>query len=209
MKNKYDLILFDLDGTLLDTSPGIFNSVRYAEEKMGFDKIPDARLRDFVGPPPKQMYQSVYNVDEPTALQAAKYHREYGRKKAIYEAKVYPGIVELLKKLKEDGYKTGVATLKSQTIAEHVLQIHGLTEYFDCIVGMDENETLTKKDTVLISIEKTKSKKAVLIGDSIYDYDGAVKAEIDFIGVTYGFGIKKKNGLFPTASRPMELLKLL
>lgn len=56
MKNKYELVIFDLDGTLLDTSPGIFNSVRFAEQQMGFTPILDARLKEFVGPPPKSMY---------------------------------------------------------------------------------------------------------------------------------------------------------
>ena len=85
MSEKYQLIIFDLDGTLLDTSPGIYNSVRYAEKQMGFAPIPDEQLREFVGPPPKQMYMRKYGVDEETALAAVRWHREYGREKAVYE----------------------------------------------------------------------------------------------------------------------------
>ena len=176
---------------------------------MGFPRIPDSRLQEFVGPPPKAMYQIVYSLDEETALQAAKYHREYGKEKAIYEAEKYPGIYELLEKLKKSEYKLAVATLKSQAIAEKVLSIHGIGDFFDCIVGMDENESLTKCDTIRFAMKKTSSKQAVLIGDSIYDYDGAQEAKIDFIGVLYGFGIKEKTDAFQTVEDPLEIMQML
>lgn len=189
---KYELMIFDLDGTLLDTSPGIFNSVRYAEKKMGFEPIPDERLREFVGPPPREMYKKIYGVDEDTALQAAKYHREYGRTKAIYEASVYPGIEETLKILKDAGMKLAVATLKSQKIAENILENFELLQYFDSVVGMDESETMTKYKTILKVIEETETTgKAVMVGDSQYDLDGAEEAGVDFIAVLYGFGFDK------------------
>lgn len=189
---KYELMIFDLDGTLLDTSPGIFNSVRYAEGKMGFEPIPDERLREFVGPPPKEMYKKIYGVDEDTALQAVRYHREYGKTKAIYEALIYPGMEETLKILKDAGMKLAVATLKSQKIAESVLKNFGLLQYFDSVVGMDESESTTKCQIIFKAIEDTETTgKAVMIGDSQYDLDGAEEAGVDFIAVLYGFGFDK------------------
>lgn len=189
MSDGYELIIFDLDGTLLDTSPGIFNSVRYAEQQMGFVPLPNFRLKEFVGPPPKKMYMRLYGVDEATAFTAAKKHREYGRTKAIYEAKVYPDVRETLILLKKRGYKLAVSTLKSQAIAESVLANFDLAEYFDVIVGMDENETLTKCETIKNAIQKTRTNgKVLMVGDSQYDYDGADEAGVDFLGVLYGFG---------------------
>lgn len=191
MKKQYELVLFDLDGTLLDTSPGIFNSVRYAESQMGLTPIPNERLKEFVGPPPKKMYAQVYGLEEGCALLAAQKHREYSREKAIYEAKAYPGIENLLAKLKAQGYKLGVTTLKSQPIAETILEHYGLGRYFDVIIGMDAQESLTKCKTIQLAIEKTNTTgKVVLIGDSQYDYDGAQEAGADFIGVLYGFGFR-------------------
>lgn len=190
----YELVLFDLDGTLLDTSPGIFNSVRYAESQMGLSTIPDARLREFVGPPPKSMYQRIYGLTEDQAFLAAQKHREYGKTKAIYEAKVYPGIRELLAQLKTNGYKLAVATLKAETIAQTILEYYGIAEYFDTIVGMDPQETRTKRMTIDVAKERTNSVgAAILVGDSIYDYDGAKEAGVDFLGVLYGFGFTKEN----------------
>lgn len=209
--NKYELIIFDLDGTLLNTSKGIYNSVRYAEREMGFKPIPDERLKEFVGPPPKTMYKQVYNVDEDIALKAAQKHREYGKTKAIYEAKVYLGIEELLCKLKEKEYKLAVATLKSQEIAEIVLEYYGLRKYFDVVIGMDAKETLTKSQTIQMAIESTKSSQRVLmIGDSMYDYKGALEAEVDFLGVLYGFGFyKEETYFFPVVDDAMGVMKAI
>ena len=189
MAKKYDLVIFDLDGTLLNTSAGIFNSVRYAEQNMGLNPIANERLKEFVGPPPKSMYMKVYGLDEEKAFEAAKFHREYGRTKAIYEAVLYDGVLELLKGLKNSGYKLAVSTLKGQKIAEAVLENFEIAKYFDVIVGMDEKESLTKCMTIKLAMDYVNvSQKAVMIGDSQYDYDGATEAGIDFIGVTYGFG---------------------
>lgn len=186
---KYELVLFDLDGTLLDTSPGIFNSVRYAERCMGLKPVKDEVLPLFVGPPPKKMYQEIYGVTEQEAVEATKYHRQYGATKAIYEAKVYDHMVELLQTLKEKGVKIGVATLKTQNIAEKVLEVSGINKFFDVIVGMDDSESLKKADTIRIAIRMTGvNGRVVLVGDSLYDMEGAYEARIDFIGVKYGFG---------------------
>lgn len=205
---NYELVLFDLDGTLLDTSPGIFNSVRYAESQLGLPPIPDERLKEFVGPPPKSMYSRIYGLDEDQALLAAQKHREYGRTRAIYEAEVYPGIPELLAALKAGGHKLAVATLKSETIARTILEYYGIADYFDTIVGMDPAETLTKRMTIDLAKERTCSTgPAILIGDSIYDHTGAVEAGIDFLGVLYGFGFGEGNAYpFHTVDNPANVL---
>lgn len=188
---KYKLVLFDLDGTLLDTSEGIFYSVRYAEKMMELNPVDDTVLRNFVGPPPKQMYMETYGIDEAVATEATRFHREYGRTRAIYENSLYPGLTELLSLLRNSGVKTGVATLKSQNIAEHVLRIADIFEMFDVVVGMNEDESLSKADTIRICQEITGIKDhTVLVGDSSYDMEGARAATIDFIGVTYGFGFE-------------------
>ena len=204
---KYETIIFDLDGTLLDTSPGIFNSVRFAEQQLGFPPIPDEKLRAFVGPPPKQMYQKVYGVDEETATKATAFHRQYSREKAIYEATIYPGMKETLTALKNQGYKLAVATLKGQKIAEKVLQIHGIADYFDSIVGMDEAESFTKCKTIQVAMAQTNTTGRVLmVGDSEYDYIGACEANVDFVGAVYGFGIDFADTRFPLIYETQELI---
>lgn len=195
-KMNYELVIFDLDGTLLNTSQGIYNSVRYAEKQLDLPAIEDSLLPIFVGPPPAQMYQKLYGLTEREALRAAQYHREYSRKYGIYEAEIYEGMKEVLEGLKERGLKTAVATLKSQEIAEKILEHFDLRDYFDVIIGMDKEESLTKADTIQMSREAVGSRgKAVLIGDSRYDQEGAAEAGIDFIGVLYGFGFQSEEEL--------------
>ena len=146
MQNK--MVIFDLDGTLLDTSPGIFGSVRYAEYQLNLKPIDDQELKQFVGPPPKDMYKKIYNLSEHDAIRATEAHRKYGMEQAIYEANLYDGIQEVLCELKKRKFKLAVATLKRQKIAEVILNIFTLDKYFDVIVGMDDEETFTKEDTI-------------------------------------------------------------
>lgn len=190
-QSKYNVVIFDLDGTLLDTSKGIFNSVRYAESKMGFNPVLEEQLALFVGPPPVEMYQKIYGVSLNVAMEATKYHREYGRNKGFYESIIYEGMVELLHELKNNGVLLGVATLKAHDITIKLLDYFELSHFFDAIVGIDNGESLTKTDTIKIALNKCKItdyKKSVLIGDSKYDAIGALEVGCDFIGVTYGYG---------------------
>lgn len=208
--NKYDLVIFDLDGTLLDTSPGIFGSVRYAEKVMGLKPIADCELRKFVGPPPKEMYKKIYGLSDEDAMTATKAHRKYGVEKAVFQAEIYSGMKETLEKLKTCGFKLAVATLKKQNIAEIVLKNFGMYDFFDVVVGIDELESLTKAQTIEICLSKTNSEFAVMVGDSEYDFKGAVEAKVDFIGVLYGFGFE--NGIdypFDIITKPDELLDLV
>ncbi len=204
---KYDLMIFDLDGTLLDTSPGIFGSVRYAEQTLKLKPITDEELREFVGPPPKDMYKRKYNLSDEDAMKATIAHRNYGFEKAIYEAEKYEGLEEVLNELRDKNVKLAVATLKKQKIAEAVLENYGIKNYFDVIVGMNDEETLTKKMAIEKAIEMTGASKVLMIGDSEYDFRGAMDANVDFVGVLYGFGFKKDESyMFQTIDSPKELL---
>ena len=202
------LIIFDLDGTLIDTSEGIFHSVRYAEEKMGFQPISEQELRKFVGPPPKEVYKQLYGVEEAEALEAVKYHREYGSTKAIFEAKLYYGIDKLLQELKMNGYLLAVATLKKEEIAKQVLKECDIYHYFDTISGMNEAETLTKAMTIKEVWKRLEYYgDSILIGDTLYDYEGAKEVGINFIGVTYGFGFQEgKFYQFKVANSTTDIL---
>lgn len=212
MIKKYDIILFDLDGTLLDTSRGIYNSVRYAEKNMNLEPIPNSQLYRFVGPPPAAMYQEVYGISEEEARMATMYHREYGKEFAIYEAEVYEGMIDCLKQLRNEGFLLGVATLKNEGIAKKILSNFQIAKYFDVICGMNEEESLSKVDVIRNAKHKLGQGNAILIGDTMYDFNGAKEAGIDFLAVLYGFGFSKKImevGDMLAVGSPIEILSVL
>ncbi|MGN0509461.1 MAG: HAD hydrolase-like protein, partial [Ruminococcus sp.] len=123
----------------------------------------------------------------------------------------YDGIEELLKNLKENGYLLAVATLKAESYAKQMLESAGFAKYFDVIHGWDGTDSCTKAYiiTKVIFTLNMISSEAILVGDSEYDAYGADAADVDFLGVSYGFGIRKyerKSKLFPIADSPEDVL---
>lgn len=189
---KYRAVLFDLDGTLLDTSQGILNCISYTEEVIPLPTLSGERKRSFIGPPLLESFRREYSLDEEGALRAAGVYRERYREKGMLEAQVYPDIPGLLAELKNAGYMMAVATLKLGAYADKVISSFGLSTYFHCVCGTDEKGTVTKAEIIARCLNSlgAAASEAVLIGDSNYDREGARQAGVDFIGVSYGFGFK-------------------
>lgn len=187
---KYKLVLFDLDGTLLNTSPGIFGCIRYAEEKMGLTPQSLEVLSRMVGPSAINSYQQYYGLDEAGATQALAYHREYQLAQGYREAEDYDGMRDLIAMLRESGYQLGVATLKRIDAAEMTLEAAGMLKDFDVVCGVSMAEEGTKAEIVTQALTTLNIPKeeAVLIGDSPQDAVGAKGAQVDFIAAEYGFG---------------------
>ena len=190
----YKAVLFDLDGTLLDTGDGVISSVRYTIEKMKLPMLSDDELKTFVGPPIKKKMMEVFSLSDETSSEAMNIFRNHYGIEDIYIARVYDGLVELLEELKNEGYKLGVATYKREDQAKNLLQKFGLAEKFDVIHGSDKEGKLTKADVVnnCILDLNVNPKEAVLVGDSDNDAIGAKQAGLKFVGVTYGFGFKSE-----------------
>ena len=145
MKNKYSLILFDLDGTLLDTSEGVILSYQYVLTKNGFKTPASDEISSLIGPPFTTILRDRYGVvDEEKCLDLNTQMRDFYKKENLYKAKVYDGISELLKKLSDCGKKIAVATYKREDMAEDVVRHFGLQDFFDCVCGSDKNNTLSK-----------------------------------------------------------------
>lgn len=188
-------VIFDLDGTLIDTSVGICNCVKYAESKLSLAPLCEEQYLEFIGPPPYETYQRLYGLSLEQSFQATEFHREYGKIKGIYEATVYDGIIELLAELKNNNCKLGVATYKRQDLADLILAHFNIAKYFDSICGADSDNKLTKKDIIELCIDNLSAKKddVIYIGDSEYDAIAAQKIGVDFIGLTYGYGFKNND----------------
>ncbi len=191
--NKYKLVIFDMDGTLADTSLGILNSIRYVQKKMNLPEITLEQMYSHVGPPMEESYNRNFGLIGNELKQAVELHKKYAVNYGYKEITWYDGISELLDKLQKTGYLTAIATLKAQSTVMKILDYFNMRSKFDIIIGTSPQAAMSKNQLVKYCLEKSgvPKKQAVLIGDSTYDAVGAREAEIDFIAVTYGFGFKK------------------
>lgn len=189
---KYNTLLFDLDGTLTDSGEGITNSVSYALKKLGIQEDDPAQLIKYVGPPLIDSFVQFAGLSEDKARKAISYYREYFSEKGIFENKVYEGIPELLKALKEQGKNLVVATSKPTVFSERILKHFDLEQCFSLIVGSNLDGTRMKKaeiiQYIIAALPQADKGDMLMIGDRKYDCIGARECGIDCAAVLYGFG---------------------
>ena len=192
--SKYDYILFDLDGTLTDSGPGIMNGFEYSLGKMGVEYPGRDYLKQFVGPPLGDSFEKTLGFSPEDAAKGIAFYREYYADKGVYENDVYPGVFELLDKLKASGKKMIVATTKAELMANVVMDHFGLRKYFDLMVASNNTDRKNKIDVLKYAIENggVDTAKAVMIGDRFYDVTGASHFGIDSVGVLYGYGSRQE-----------------
>lgn len=186
----YKLIVFDLDGTLADTSGGIIECHRFTLHKMRGKNSSDEDLDGVIGAPLLSTYMTRFGFTEERAREAVKIYREHYASSGINNAEVYTEIPPLLSALRSRGMKLAVATLKSEALAKIMLKNFGIDSFFDVIFGVDENDSRTKSQLIELCMErcKTSPSETLLVGDSEHDRIGAEKAGVNFAAVTYGFG---------------------
>lgn len=187
---RWRVILFDLDGTLMDTSEGVLASIRYTTETLGFAPLSEETMRTFIGPPVRNSLQRTYHLTENEADQANDVFRNRYKDHDLFLASAYDGIPELLSHLKEEGYLLGVATLKREDYAIRLLDHYHLSEYFDVIHGGDFESKFLKADVLNLCLNELNAApdETILVGDTASDGNGARITGIHFLAVTFGFG---------------------
>lgn len=214
MKNK-EYILFDLDGTITDSSDGIINSTRYALRKFGIEEYDIKKLYKFIGPPLIDVFMEYYGFSREKAIKAVKHYREYYTEKGIFENRLYSGIKELLKELSKNGKKVILATSKPEKFAKEILKHFEIDKYFCFVGGATMDEKRSEKEEVLDYILKEckiSPHNAVMIGDRKFDIIGAHAFGIEAVGVLYGFGSEEELKDYKAdhiAASPEELKKIL
>lgn len=213
---NYSTILFDLDGTLTDSGPGIMHGFEYAIEKMG-DTVEDkSTLRRFIGPPLEYSFGSLLEYSEEDTKKAITLYREYYfGKGGVMENEVYPGIEELLSELKKSGKKLAVATSKSEKGTNIVLEHFGLKKYFDVVATSNDTDRRTKADVIRFALDSlgiTDKRNALMVGDRNQDINAANEIGLDSIGVLWGYGdteeLKEAGATF-IVEKPSDILNLL
>ncbi len=206
-------IFFDLDGTLTDSGEGIINCAALALEHFGLP-VPDrATMGRFVGPPLGDTFIQ-FGVPADQADEAIRIFRSRYTTVGKFENFPYPGIPEMLKKLKERGYRLYVATSKPEVTSLEILAHFGLDVYFDRICGATLDKSRSAKDQVIAYLlqQLPEGIEATMVGDTAFDVTGAAAHGIPTIGVSWGYGpIREMEaaGAAAIARDPQELFQLL
>lgn len=195
-KMKVTTVLFDLDGTLTDSGPGIISGVRYALKKDGRELPGDDVLRTFVGPPLKEQFRDFCGITDEKAAWMVETYREYYTEKGIFENSVYDGVTELLRCLKKAGLQIAMATSKPEKFAKIIADHFDFARYFDFIGGACMDGTRTDKqeviEYVLENCHVRERDQVLMIGDRSYDITGAHRAGLQAMGVLYGYGTEEE-----------------
>lgn len=213
---KISTVLFDLDGTLTDSGPGIMNSVSYALKKAG-EPVPEMdELRKFIGPPLKDQFIEHCGISEEQAKEMVELYREYFSVTGIFENSVYDGVEEMLESLKTAGIKIAMATSKPEKFARIIAEHFDFAKYFDVIGGACMDETRTDKQEVIRYVldqcEEKDHGKIVMVGDRSYDVIGGHAEGLKVIGVLYGYGGLEElsqAGADALALTPAEVIELV
>lgn len=209
------IVLFDLDGTITDSSEGIVNSIKYALSRLGFPEEPTEKIKQFIGPPLQQTFKINYGISD--YQNAVTIYREYYAEKGIYENRLYDGIVAVLDQLKNEGYTIGLATGKPTYYSHIILKHFKIDHYFNAVVGSNMDGTRGEKPEIIRDVlaELNYNKElheVVMIGDRKHDVHGAHHHQIKCIGVTYGYAEGDElieAGAAHIVHHPSELLALL
>ncbi|MCR1839485.1 HAD hydrolase-like protein [Murimonas intestini] len=191
----YDLVIFDVDGTLLNTTEGVLASVNDTIEAYDLDPLTKEQLLSFIGPPIQDSFRRHYGIEGRRLQELADYFRDSYKNKNLLKAVPYEGIYKLCEVLIKEGAALAVATYKREDYARSLLIHFGFDRFTGMLYGADNENRLRKKDIINKCIDTAGIKdlgRAVMIGDSDNDAIGAAGLGIDFLGVTYGFGFRNQ-----------------
>lgn len=216
-KKKYKLAIFDVDGTLLDTSKGLLSSTIYMIKQLGYTMPEEKVLLSFVGPRIQDSVQRVFGLQGEQLKEATDIFRNHYKEKDVLRARPYDGIYDVLSTLKEYGLHIAAATNKRQDFTDELMEKYKFFPHIEGAYGTDMMEKLKKADLIhkcLDSFSECRLEEAVMIGNSDYDAQAAYEVGIDFVGVTYGFGFSTAEDVknwpyIGICHRPAEIVDML
>jgi phosphoglycolate phosphatase len=216
MKPDWSCILFDLDGTIADSAPGITATLAHMFEALELPVPAPAELLRYVGPPILDAFRDFAGFSPEKSAQALKVYREEYALNGVTGTSAYPGIREVLAAIHERGIPVSLATSKPELPATNMLNTYDLRQYFDVITGASEDETRSAKaDVVAEALRRLSAigadiSKPVMVGDRIHDVEGAAAHNVPTIYVEWGYGSPAEQaGAIDVAKTPEELRTLL
>lgn len=188
---RYRLVLFDFDGTLMDTSEGILHCARVTLEKNGIEIPCDTNWRTFIGPPLDDCFRLTFGItDEKILAKLCKDYDDYYVSNGYAKACFYPHVPEVLQTLKDEGYILAIASMKYTSLLDAMTKHFDIRKYFDGMEGQCLGRLNTKADIIASLCDRfcVSREQCIMIGDSGYDAQGALEAGCSMIKVNWGFG---------------------
>lgn len=216
MAAPFTCILFDLDGTIVDSAPGITNTLAYTFAELGRPVPSHDELMKYVGPPILESFEKLGGLSLGEAAEALAIYRPRYLEAGALDASVFPGVGDVLRVVHAAGIPMSLATSKPETPATVMLSHFGLLDEFDIITGASADEVRSAKaDVVAEALVRLRDfgadlSRPVLVGDRIHDVEGAAVNSVPTIFVEWGYGTSDEAaGALTTVSTPAELQLLL
>ncbi len=214
MARKFDYVLFDFDGTIADTGRGIMRCALIALNFYGYDEPDKERLKAFIGPPLVDSFLA-YGTDLETARKMVDKYREHYSAGGMFESDLYEGAGDMLNALYSAGCKMAIASSKPGKYVAAILEKLAIEKYFSFISAPEIGHVNPTKQELIdaavsaIGADKTKT---VMVGDRLFDIEGAKLSGVKSIGAVYGFGGEeemKKYGADMLAYSSSEITELI
>lgn len=214
--SHYDTILLDLDGTLVDSAPGITQSIAYTLREIGHPVPPMAELLHWVGPPLPESFRNKLGLSDAEVDEAIAIYRQRYLNVGAYDSRLFDGVGHLLRDLRESGRRLAIATSKPRTPATLMLEHFTLVPFFEVIAAAADDETRGEKHLMIedalsgLSLDAEHSQRTVMIGDRIHDIHGADTHGLDSVAVQWGYGTPAEwESATHQAATPRQLRSLL
>ncbi|NQX13951.1 HAD hydrolase-like protein [Microbacteriaceae bacterium VKM Ac-2855] len=190
----WSCILFDLDGTITDSAPGITSTLARTFEELGYPVPTPSELLAYVGPPLLEAFRELGGMTVEQAQEALAVYRGHYNAGGLFDSSVYPGVPDVLARIAASGVPLSLATSKPESAARRVLEHYGLAQYFTIICGASEDEVRSAKaDVVEEALRRLRALEIdlstpVMVGDREHDVNGAAAHGVPTIMVEWGYG---------------------
>jgi phosphoglycolate phosphatase len=193
--SKYTTILWDLDGTIIDSSPGVFESFNHTFRTIGMPELTPAEMQPFMGPPLRTTFGELLGMSHEETEEALALYRDFYLKQGgALNCNLYPGVIETIQRSKAAGITNSLATSKAQRGTKIVGEHFDFLQYFDVLgTASNDEQRNSKTDVISYAFEELRRidadlSRVILVGDRIHDIEGARHHDLEVVLVKWGFG---------------------
>lgn len=190
---RYDAVLFDVDGTLIHSSPGILATMEYTFRQMGIDPA-GVDLTRYLGPPLRRSFGEHFSNEAMVEKMVDIYRTRYAED-GCHRCQVFDGVRPMLEQLRRAGIRLYTATSKPTVVVTPILEEQGLAQYFDFIGGASEDKSVDTKTAVMrlvLARPELQGARVLMVGDRSDDMKGAADCGVPAAAVMYGYGSEQE-----------------